>query len=248
MAIIALKDVSVQFPVYDSNTRSLKKNFLRLATGGTVSEDNRKHVMVDALKQISFTLQDGDRVGLVGHNGSGKSTLLRLLAEIYEPTNGQLHIDGHITSLLDITHGIESDFTGSENIAMRGAMIGLTRKEIKEKTAEIAEFSGLGDYLALPLRTYSSGMRMRLGFAISTCIKPDILLIDEIFGVGDASFIDKAKQRMVSLLEQSSIVVMASHANALIENFCNKALWLEGGRIKFFGPTQVALERYAEAA
>jgi ABC-type polysaccharide/polyol phosphate transport system ATPase subunit len=235
MARIDLRNVSIDFPIYDVSTRSLKKSFLRLATGGAVVQDDHQHVIVKALKNISLTIKDGDRVGLIGHNGSGKSTFLRLLAKIYEPTGGDIRIDGHISPLLNVMQGIEGEFTGYENIITRGTLMGLSRKQIDQHIAEIAELTGLGDYLAMPIRTYSSGMQVRLGFAISTAIKPDILVIDEVFGAGDADFMAKAKAKMASLLECSSIVVMASHSDELIKSFCNKVLLLKGGTVKFFG-------------
>ncbi len=244
MARIDLRNVSVEFPVYNINARSFKKHFLRLATGGAVVEDANQHVIVSALKNINFSAKDGDRIGLIGHNGSGKSTFLRLISKIYEPTSGDIHIQGNISPMLDIMHGIEAEFTGYENIFTRGTILGLSRQQINDRIKEIAEFSGLGDYLAMPIRTYSSGMRVRLAFAISTSIKPDILLIDEVFGTGDADFMTKARARMMSLLQQSSIVVMATHSDELIQEFCNKALLLEGGVVKFFGPTQEALKIY----
>jgi len=169
---------------------------------------------------------------------------LRLLAKIYEPTRGQIRIEGHVNPLLDFATGVESEFTGYENIFIRGIILGSTRKEIKKQIDEIAELTGLGDYLAMPIRTYSSGMKMRLFFAISTSIKPDILLIDEVFGAGDANFMDRAKNRMTSLVNQSSIVVMATHDDNLIKEFCNKALLLEGGQVKYFGSVEKAFEIY----
>ncbi len=246
MANIDLHKVSVEFPVYNVHARSIKKQFLRFATGGAVVKDKneRSHVVVNALKDISLSLKDGDRVGLIGHNGSGKSTLLRLLARIYEPSSGHLRIDGSVSPMLNISYGIEGEFTGHENINVRGTVLGLTRQQIKEKTAEIAEFSGLGDYLSMPIRTYSNGMFVRLAFAISTSIRPDILLVDEVFGAGDADFMERAKKKMISLLQQSSIVVLATHSDALITEFCNKVLLLEGGRIKYFGDVKEALALY----
>ncbi len=244
MAIIDIRNVSVEFPIYNLSSRSFKKRFIRMATGGAVVKDANQHVVVKALKDISLTARDGDRIGLIGHNGSGKSTFLRLLSKIYEPTTGDIHIDGNISSLLDITQGIEAEFTGYENIITRGTVLGLSRKQIEERVQDIADFSGLGDYLSMPIRTYSSGMRVRLAFAISTAIKPDILLIDEVFGAGDANFMDKARERMVSLLQQSSIVVMATHSDELIREFCNKALLLESGHIKFYGDVEEAMELY----
>lgn len=244
MARIDLQNVSVSFPIYNVNMRSFKKRFLRMATGGTVAEDANNHVVVNALNNISLSLQDGDRVGLIGHNGSGKSTFLRLLAKIYEPSAGAININGRISSLLDIMHGMETEFTGYENIFTRGILMGLSPEEIKERMDDIAEFSGLGDYLAMPIRTYSSGMCVRLAFAVSTAIKPDILLIDEVFGAGDADFMDRARNKMISLLQQSSIVVLATHSDELIKEFCNKSLLLENGTIRFFGDTNEALKIY----
>lgn len=244
MAFIQLQNVSVEFPVFNVNARSLKKRFLRLATGGNVSQDANQHVIVRSLNTISLTLNHGDRVGLVGHNGAGKSTLLRLLAKIYEPISGQVIIQGHVSTMLSLMHGMEIEFTGYENIVQRGIILGLTKKQINQQIEQIAEMTGLGDYLQMPVRTYSSGMMVRLAFAISTSINPEILLIDEVFGAGDAAFMDKARKRMIDLLSQSSIVVIATHADGLIQEFCNKALLLENGCIKYFGSVSTALEKY----
>lgn len=246
MADIHLKNVSVEFPVYNISARSFKKDFLRIATGGNVSRDANAHVVVKSLNNISLSIQHGDRIGLIGHNGSGKSTLLKLLARIYEPSQGQILINGHISPMLNIMHGIESEFTGYENIYIQGTILGMARKQIEPKVADIAAFSGLGDYLSMPVRTYSAGMQVRLAFSIATSIQPEILLIDEIFGAGDSDFMKKARQRMISLLNQSSIVVMATHADDLIKEFCNKALLLQGGSIQYFGDTHEALARYRE--
>ena len=244
MAQIDLRSVFVEFPIFNMSTRSFKKDFLRLATGGSIVKDANQHIVVNALNDVSFSFHKGDRIGLIGHNGSGKSTLLRLLAKIYEPTRGNLRIEGHVSPMLDIVLGVESEFTGYENIYTRSILLGLTRKQIKKRIDEIAELTGLGDYLSMPVRTYSSGMKVRLAFAISTSIKPDILLIDEVFGAGDADFMDRARQKMISLLNQSNIVVMATHSDELIKEFCNKALLLEGGRIRHFGSIEKTLEIY----
>jgi ABC-2 type transport system ATP-binding protein len=244
MASLELRNVTIDFPVYNVNSRSLKKKFLRLATGGKVSRDANQHVIVRSLNNINLSLKHGDRVGLIGHNGAGKSTLLRLLAGIYEPTVGRIRIDGHVSTVLGLMTGIEMELTGYENIVQRGIILGLTRKQIKMQVDEIAEMTGLGDYLFMPIRTYSSGMMVRLTFAISTCLNPEILLIDEIFGAGDAAFMKKARQKMVDLLNQSSIVVLATHSEALIEEFCNKAILLEGGNVKHFGSVKTTIKLY----
>jgi ABC-type polysaccharide/polyol phosphate transport system ATPase subunit len=244
MARIDLRSVSVKFPVYNVNARSFKKRFIRLATGGSVVEDANQHIVVSALRNISLTINHGDQVGLIGHNGAGKSTFLRLLSNIYEPTDGDMRIDGNISSMLNLMNGIEAEFTGYENITMRGTLMGLSSAEIKAQTQEIVELTGLGDYLAMPIRTYSSGMMVRLAFAISASIKPEILLLDEIFSAGDANFMEKARAKMISLLDHSSIVVMATHSDDLIREFCNKALLLENGQVKYYGAVDKALKLY----
>lgn len=244
MAKIVLNSVNVDFPIYNMSGRSFKQQFLRVATGGAVSRDANQHIIVKGLDQVSLTFEHGDFVGLVGHNGSGKSTLLRLLAGIYEPTYGSINVSGHISTIFDITSGIEAEFTGHESIAMRGTLLGLNKKELAKKITEIEQFSGLGDYLKMPVRTYSAGMQVRLAFSISTSIQPDILLIDEVFAAGDNRFIEKARERIISLLTQSSIVVIATHADELIKEFCNKVLVMEGGKAKFFGKVEEGLEIY----
>lgn len=244
MAKIELQNVSVEFPIYNLSARSFKKNFIRLATGGAVVKNDAQQILVKALNNLTCSFKHGDRVGLIGHNGAGKSTLLKLLAGIYEPTYGHIQTEGGVNSLLNLMIGIESEHTGYENIYLRGTLLGLSKDEIQQQIKEIMAFTGLGDYLHMPTRTYSNGMLLRLAFAISVNIKPEILLIDEIFGAGDASFIQQAQDKMISLLNESSIVIMANHSNKIIENFCNKAILLEGGEIKFFGSTEEALYRY----
>jgi len=248
MARIDLYKVSVEFPIYNVNARSFKKKFLRLATGGSVVKDANQHIVVNALKNITLSFQHGDRIGLIGHNGAGKSTLLRLLAGVYEPTSGDMRTDGHVSPMLDLMHGIETEFTGYENIIQRGTLLGLSRTEIKDQIQEIADLTGLGDYLSMPMRTYSSGMMVRLAFSISASIKPEILLLDEIFNAGDADFVDKARKKMIQLLNQSSIVVMATHSVDLIKEFCNKVLLLESGQIKYLGEPEEALKLYHKAS
>lgn len=244
MAEIELHNVSLEFPIYNMSTRSFKKKFLRLATGGNVSQDSHQCMVVRSLNKMNLEIGHGDRVGLIGHNGSGKSTLLRLLSRIYEPTTGYVKIEGKVSPMLNLMQGIEIEFTGYDNIAIRGTILGMSRAQIKKQMDDIAEMTGLGDYLSMPVRTYSSGMMVRLAFAISTSIQPEILLIDEIFGAGDADFMVRARKKMVNLLDQSSIVVIATHSDELIREFCNKALLLEGGCIKYFGPVDKALEVY----
>lgn len=247
MARIELRNVSVEFPIYNVNARSLKKKFIRLATGGTVSKDANQHVVVRSLDNVTLSIKHGDKVGLIGHNGAGKSTLLRLLANIYETTAGEILVEGHISPMLNLMQGIEAEFTGYENIIQRGILLGRTRKQIDLQIDEIAQLTGLGDYLAMPVRTYSTGMSVRLAFAITTSIQPEILLIDEVFGAGDAEFMKTARKRMVSLMDQSSIVVIASHSNDLIREFCNKVLLMNNGKVEFFGDTTEGLHLYEQS-
>lgn len=244
MATIHLKEVTVEFPIYNVSARSFRKKFIHLATGGAVRSDVAQHMTVRALDSLTFSLNNGDRIGLVGHNGAGKSTLLRLLAGIYEPIAGDFTVNGRISPMLDLMQGIETEFTGYENIVQRSTLLGLSRAAIKDHVNEIAMLTGLGDYLFMPVRTYSSGMMLRLAFAVATNVQPEILLIDEIFGVGDTLFMEKAHHVMSDLLNRASITVMATHSDELIQTFCNKAILLEAGKIKMFDTVETVLKRY----
>jgi len=234
MAEINIKNVVVEFPIYGVSTRSLKKQFLRVSTGGKLGQDS-SIVTVRALDSITLKIEHGDRVGLIGHNGSGKSTLLRLISGIYEPVSGEINIEGKVSALLDVMLGMDPESTGYENIVLRGILNGLTRKQILSLRDEIAEFTELGSYLSLPVRTYSAGMQLRLAFAISTSIMPEILVLDEIVGVGDDSFMKKAQLRFNSILQSSHIVILASHDINIIEKNCNKVIRLDAGKIVYFG-------------
>lgn len=244
MAAIHLQNTSLSFPIYNVAARSLKKNFLRAATGGRVLQDANHRIVVHALDKITLSINHGDRVGLIGHNGAGKSSFLRLLAGIYEPTGGRLLINGHISPLLGFTQGIEGELTGYENIRVRGTLLGLSRKQIDRQIQDIASFTGLGDYLAMPTRTYSTGMLVRLAFAISSSIQPEILLIDEVFGTVDADFMGKARMRLNNLLNQASIVIMANHAGNMLSEFCNKGIVINNGSVQYFGDIENAFEIY----
>jgi ABC-2 type transport system ATP-binding protein len=245
MNSITLKDVCVEFPIYHMNARSLKKQFLRsLMTGGKVSKTQENVLNVRALDNFSLHLEHGDRVGLIGPNGAGKSTLLRVLAGIYEPTHGLLQVEGKVSPLLDVSVGMNTEATGYENIMIQGALLGLTRKQMQENLKDIVEFTGLGDYLCLPVHTYSSGMRLRLAFAVATSIVPEILVMDEVIGVGDSAFFKKAKERMDRLIEQSAIVVLASHSTDILKKMCNKVLFLKSGKIEYFGPVEEGIKLY----
>ncbi|KAA1002568.1 ABC transporter ATP-binding protein [Paraburkholderia panacisoli] len=244
MAFIELKGATLDLPIYDVQGRSLKKQVMRMGRRNSIAEDNHGVIVVRALDNIDLRLESGDRIGLIGHNGAGKSTLLRVMAGIYSPTVGEVSCDGKIVPLLDISLGMDENSTGLQNIRLRGLLLGMSDSEIQAKQEEIAEFCELGDYLDLPLRTYSSGMRVRLAFAVSTAVDAEILLLDEVMGVGDASFMNKAKNRLQDLHSRAEIVVLAMHANAEIRRVCNKVLWMERGRVRAFGPVEEVLSAY----
>jgi lipopolysaccharide transport system ATP-binding protein len=235
MASIEFENVSVDFAIYNANGRSLKKRLMQVATGGQIGADK---------EGLTFSLHDGDRVGLLGHNGAGKSTLLRLLGGVYEPSSGRAKVDGEIGSLIDISLGTDPEATGRENIYMRGALLGMPRAQIKKRIDEIIDFSELGDFVDMPLRTYSTGMHLRLAFAVSTIVRPEILLMDEWLSVGDEGFKRKAEERMTELVAATNILVIASHSRELILHTCNRVLWLEHGKIKMDTDPQTAVAAY----
>ncbi|GAB1581335.1 ABC transporter ATP-binding protein [Phyllobacterium phragmitis] len=191
-----------------------------------------------------MTFTDGDRIGLIGHNGSGKTTLLRVLSGIYAPTHGRAVINGNCVSLININLGIDPDATGRENIRLRSAMMGMHPKEIAENFEQIAEFSGLGEFLDVPFRTYSSGMQLRLAFATSTAVRPEILIMDEWLSTGDEDFKERANRRMRDLVDTTKILVLASHSRKLLEENCNRVIWLEHGRLKMDGAPSDVLPAY----
>lgn len=244
MAHIKLENVSVDFPIFNSSSRSLTNSLVSAATGGRVSADKSGHVSVKALSNLSLEIKSGDRLGIVGRNGSGKSTLLRVIAGIYEPTSGNIKRRGNIASLIDISLGINPDNTGKENIYLRGQLMGLGSKEIAKKFDEIIDFSDLGDFVHLPVRTYSSGMLLRLAFAVSTSITADILIMDEWLSVGDGAFAVKAQQRLDKLVDNAEILIIASHSRPLIEKTSTTALWLDHGELGELGQTAAVSSRY----
>jgi len=244
MAAIKVRNASVEIPIYDVSARSLKKVAMRLSVGGRLGSNVGHPVVVKALNDINLDLSTGDRLGLIGHNGAGKSTLLRVLAGIYEPTSGSVEVTGKVASLFDIGLGFNPEATGYDNIRMGGLYLGMSLKEIEQKVPDIAEFSELGEFLDVPLRTYSQGMLARLSFAISTCVNPDILILDEGIAAGDASFMRRADDRMLALIKRSSILVIASHATDIIASWCTKCAILERGRMTQIGPVAEVVQAY----
>lgn len=245
-AYIKAENLNVEMPVYDLSGRSMKLRVLGSLKNDRLSSDHGITV-VKALQNLHFEFGNGDRVGLVGRNGAGKSTLLRVLAGIYEPTNGTLITKGRAVALLDMGLGMDETLSGFDNIRLRGTLLGMSTAEIKEKTEEIADFTDLNDYLYLPIRTYSSGMRIRLAFAISTALDPEILLLDEVIGVGDAAFLEKANQRLREFQERAKIVFVASHSNQVIRDMCNKAIWLDSGKQMMVGPVEEVISAYEQS-
>ncbi len=244
MAHIEFRDVSIEFPIFNATGRSLTSKLLEVATGGKLDADPQGRVLVRALSGVTFTLNEGDRIGLVGHNGAGKSTLLRALGGVYAPTKGTADIQGDIGSLIDISLGINPEATGLENVYIRAQLLGLTKQEVASKYEEIVEFAELGDFMNMPVRTYSSGMQLRLAFAVSTIVRPEILLMDEWLSVGDENFKTKSEARLRELVSGTKILVIASHARALLESVCNRVIWLEHGSIKMTGTAEEVLQAY----
>ncbi|TCO64469.1 ABC transporter ATP-binding protein [Actinocrispum wychmicini] len=242
MVSIDVWNASVDFPIFDAKTRSLKKAVLG-KVGGHIGTEARVPV-IEALRDINLSLGDGDRVALVGHNGAGKSTLLRLLSGIYEPITGGAKIIGKIAPVFDLGVGMDPEISGVENIMIRGLFLGMNRKAMEKKVDDIAEFSELGDFLQMPLRAYSTGMRVRLALGIVTSIDPEILILDEGIGAVDAAFMKKARDRLVDLVKRSGLLVFASHQDDLLLELCNQAIWMDGGRMKMRGGLREVLTAY----
>ena len=246
MAGIRLDNVSVNFVLYQGGARSLKNTLLRSSTSGTLRYDSHDRITVNALNNLTLTLEHGDRLGLIGGNGAGKTTLLRVLAGVYEPTGGRIRVEGRVTPLFDLGLGMDMDASGYDNIRMRAAYFGISPAEIERKMNDIAAFTELGDYLDLPVRTYSSGMTLRLAFAAATAVDPEILLMDEWIAVSDVQFLEKAQRRAEGFVNRASIMVVASHMENILRRLCNKILWLDHGTIVRFGPVDEVLEAYNE--
>ncbi|MDR3521848.1 MAG: ABC transporter ATP-binding protein [Acidocella sp.] len=243
MASIDIHDISVEFPLYHADSRSLKKTMFAVAAG-RIGEDAKHRPCVSALRNITLSLSSGDRVGIIGSNGAGKTTLLRTMAGIYEPLRGQISICGAITALLDPSQGMNLELTGRENIRLRGLFNGLNPQQIDRLQADVTTFSELEQFLELPVRTYSSGMVVRLGFALATAIKPQILLMDEWILAGDASFMAKAKHRLETMVRGAEILVLSSHSPVIIMQWCNRVIWMEQGEVKADGTPEEILGAY----
>ena len=244
LSFLRLRNVCVDFPIYQGSSRSLKRALLATSTHGNLARDALDRINVRALSDVSVDIVSGDRVGLIGLNGAGKTTLLKVLAGVYEPSQGRFISSGNVSSLLDIHVGLNPDATGRENIVLRGMYMGIHPQEMRARVDEVAEFTELGHYIDMPVRTYSAGMMVRLAFSISTCIPPDILIMDEWLTAGDAQFLDKAQRRVEEFVRGSSILVLASHSTQLVEQWCNRAILLHQGGLMTIGPVKEVVAAY----
>jgi ABC-2 type transport system ATP-binding protein/lipopolysaccharide transport system ATP-binding protein len=230
-ASLYLRDVAVEFPIYSGGSRSLKKLLFHSTTQGNLARDASDRITVMALNGVTLDINHGDRLAIIGANGAGKSTLLKVLAGIYAPTGGRMHAEGRVSALLTASVGLNPDATGRENIIIRGMYMDVHPRDMRARVDEVAEFTELGSFIDMPVRTYSSGMMVRLCFAVATSLRPEILLMDEWLAAGDAAFLHKARQRMEDFVSSTSILVLASHTMPLLEEWCNRAILLDQGRI-----------------
>lgn len=232
MAYLKFENVTLQYPIYNTKSMSLRNQLVRIGTGGQLSKETTDIVTVTALNNVSFELHDDDAVGLVGHNGAGKTTLLRTMAGVYTPISGKITREGRVTTVIELGAGLDAELSGYENIFRMGMLLGASRSDMDNAIPDIESFTELGDFLSMPVRTYSSGMIMRLMFSVGTAVRPEILLIDEMFSTGDAAFQEKAQNRMKKLIETAKIFVFASHSPDLIKKYCRRIFTLEHGVVK----------------
>jgi ABC-type polysaccharide/polyol phosphate transport system ATPase subunit len=241
--LVELREVSLRFVSYFDKQYSLKRAVLDMLLRREAPIPTSEFW---ALRQVNLQIRKGERVGIIGSNGAGKSTLLRLLARIYPPTSGTLTVRGTVAPLIEMGAGFNPELSGTDNILLNGAMLGFSRREMQAKVDGIFEFTGLREFADLPLKYYSSGMYTRLAFAIATEIDPEILLIDESLGAGDAAFLDKAKARILGLLDRSNVVVIVSHDLATLRSMCNRGIWIRKGQVAADGPIDEVIDRYLE--
>ncbi len=242
-AYIKLHDINLDYPSSPYNATTIKEFFFNI-----VKKKHNKGIIRDvhALKNLNLTINDGERVGIIGSNGAGKSTLLKLIAGIYPPITGSIDVNGDIQSLFDLSLGFDGYGTGRENIYYRSYMLGHSPKTVQEKLDSIIEFADLGEFIDYPIRTYSAGMQMRLAFAVSTTLKGDILLLDEAIGAGDASFMVKVKKRIFEMVENSKIMVLVSHDMQTVKQLCSRVIWLKHGEVVMDGHPEDVVNKYLE--
>jgi ABC-type polysaccharide/polyol phosphate transport system ATPase subunit len=243
MSRILVENLSIKFRIYHDRSPSLKD----YVSGLFRYRHQSRHSDFFALNEVSFEINEGERVGIVGHNGAGKSTLLKALCRIYEPSSGKIHVDGRIAPLLEVGAGFHPEFTGRENIYLNGSILGLKRLQILAIEPEIIKFAEMEEFVDTPVKYYSTGMYMRLAFSLATATNPDILILDEIFAGGDASFVARAKARMHDLIDRANIMIMVSHDHELVRLLCNRVIWLDHGKITADGAPGVIVDRYLAA-
>jgi ABC-type polysaccharide/polyol phosphate transport system ATPase subunit len=240
MSRITVEDISVKFRLYHDHSPSLKDTF------ANIFRKKKAASFVDfwAVRGVSFNVYAGDRLGIVGNNGAGKSTLLKALCRVYESKYGNIKVDGTVVPLLEIGAGFHPEFTGRENIKLNGSILGLNKRQISLIEPEVIDFSELDNFIDTPVKYYSTGMYMRLAFSLATAISPDILILDEIFAGGDASFMQKAKARMHEMINKANIMIMVSHDHELVRTLCNRVIWMESGKIIADGPPDEIIKKY----
>lgn len=240
---IKVENVSMEFKISKDKIDTLKEYFIR-----TLKRNKVRKKKIVALKNVSFDVKKGDRLGLIGFNGAGKSTLLKILSGVYDPTYGKVETHGKIAPLLELGAGFDNNYSGKDNIFLNGAFLGYSEDFIKRKYEEILEFSELGEYINYPVKNYSSGMRAKLGFSIATIVEPDILIIDEILSVGDIKFKKKSSDKIKSLIGSGITVLLVSHSVGQIRNLCNKAIWIDNGELRMYGEVNKVCDEYVNAA
>ena len=238
MSIIKVENISICYKIANDRVQSIKEYVVKILQG------KLKFKEFWALRDISFSMEKGQVLGIVGHNGAGKSTLLKVVSGILKPKNGSVQVNGIVVPMLELGSGFDFELSGRENIFLNGAILGYSEKFLKEKYDEIVAFSELGEFIEVPLRNYSSGMVMRLAFAIATVVTPDILIVDEILAVGDAPFQEKSKKRMMELMHGGTTVLFVSHDLEQIRELCDHVLWLDHGQVKMFGEAQKVCDAY----
>ncbi len=240
MSSIVVNNLSIKFRIYHDRSPSLKDYI------SSFFKYNQKSGFSDffAVKNISFKINQGERLGIVGHNGAGKSTLLKALCRIYEPSLGSVLIDGRIAPLLEIGAGFHPEFTGRENIYLNGAILGYSKEQLKILEPEIIAFAELEEFIDTPVKYYSTGMYLRLAFSLATAVQPEILILDEMFAGGDAAFVQKATDRMKQVVDKAKIMVLVSHDTKLLRTFCNRVIWLDHGQVKQDGECNNVIDQY----
>ena len=235
---VRVSNVTMKYRLPTEKIDSLKHFFIKKIKREIQYED------FFALQDVSFSVKKGEVFGIIGHNGAGKSTLLKIIAGVIKPTSGTCERYGSMAPLIELGAGFNEELTGIENIYLNGLLLGHTRRFISEKLEEIIEFSELGKFIHMPLKNYSSGMRARFGFSIATIVQPDILLVDEVLSVGDNRFREKSEQKIRSMIESGTTVLLVSHSLSQVESLCSNVIWLEKGRIKGIGPSKEILSKY----